>query len=83
MEFILSPRPILIYSPIFTYIVQFGLISAVSRLYFDYEKKNEQYEYISTVLMLFLAIAAVFCTTMFLYGDHLWSMISPQISPEP
>ena len=68
---------------IFTYIVQFGLISAVSRLYFDYKKRNEQYEYISTVLILFFAIAAVFSTTMFLYGDHLWSMISPQISPEP
>src|SRR3954462_15264518 len=39
---------------IFTYVLYFGLPSAVTRLYFDYRQANEQFSYLSSIANFFL-----------------------------
>lgn len=68
---------------IFTYALHFGLISAVSRLYFDYKRIGENFEYLSSIIILFLIIVSLFCVMLFLFGNQLWSFLSPQVPSYP
>lgn len=68
---------------IITYLVHFGLISAVSRLYFDYKSKGEQYQYLSTIVLIFAAIAGVFLLLTICFGDFLWERLSPKVPATP
>jgi O-antigen/teichoic acid export membrane protein len=68
---------------IMTYIMHFGLISAVGRLYFVYQKKNEHYAYLSSVLIFYLFVAAIMCITMLFCGPYLWHLLSPSIPAYP
>lgn len=68
---------------ILSYLVHFGLISAVARLYFEYKKKNDHYQYISSVLLFFVIFASVFSLVMFACGDVLWNVLSPKVPAHP
>lgn len=68
---------------IFTYLLYLGLPSAVSRLYFDYKKKNQHIEYLSSVLMFFLLNLVVFGVVLSVWGARLWTMLSPATPVEP
>lgn len=68
---------------IFTYLLYFGLPSAVGRVYFDYKKKNQHVEYLSSVLMFFLLNLVVFGVVLALWGADLWSMLSPTTPVKP
>lgn len=64
-------------SEIFTYLLYFGLPSAVARVYFVYKKTNQQFEYLSSVVLFFLLCLAVFGTVLMVFGSHLWTLLSP------
>jgi O-antigen/teichoic acid export membrane protein len=68
---------------IFTYLLFFGLPSAVGRLYFEYKKVNQHVEYMSSVVMFFLIILITFSIVLLIWGDILWMMLSPGAPVEP
>ena len=68
---------------IFTYLMYFGLPSAVSRVYFEYKKANQHVEYLSSVLMFFFFNLVVFCVVLSVWGARLWTMLSPSAPVEP
>lgn len=68
---------------ILTYIIHFGLISAISRLYFDYKRERKHYEYLSSVLVLFFIVLASLCAFFGVFGQTLWGFLSPQVSSYP
>lgn len=62
---------------IFTYILYFGLPSAVARVYFDYKHKNQHVEYLSSVVTFFVLNLTVFGVVMSIWGADIWLMLSP------
>lgn len=66
-----------------TYLLYFGLPSAVARVYFDHKKTNQQAEYLSSVLMFFLVILVLFGALLSLWGARLWALLSPATPVEP
>ena len=68
---------------IFSYLLYFGLPSAVSRVYFDYKKSGQQVAYINSVLMFF-GLNLVLCGVLLaLWGQELWGLLSPDTPSEP
>lgn len=68
---------------ILTYLLYLGLPSAVARVYFDYRKQGRQYEYMSSVLVMF-ALNATFCgIVLAIYGEALWNLLSPRTPAWP
>ena len=70
-------------SDIFIYILHFGLISAVSRLFFEYRKKGEHYQYLSSVVLHFLCIATFCGLLAILWGRSFWWILSPTVPFSP
>lgn len=68
---------------IFTYLLYFGLPSAVARVYFDHKKRNQHVEYLSSVLMFFLLNLVVFGALLSVWGAHLWTLLSPATPVHP
>ena len=64
-------------------LMHFGLVSAVSRLYFDHSKDGRQVEYLSSVVTLFLVNLGLCVAVVLLFGDKLWSMLSPGVPTNP
>lgn len=65
------------------YLCQFGLVSAFSRLYFDYSRHNKTNEYISTLLIVHITYAAVLFSVLYVFSESIWRLISPQTSAIP
>lgn len=68
---------------ILTYLLQFGLISTVGRLYFEYRKKSEHYQYLSSVFLLFLVFALISSLSIYQFGEELWDLFSPNVPAVP
>lgn len=68
---------------IFTYLIYLGLPSAVGRVYFLYKKKNQQIEFLSSVLTFYLLGLFVFCILLLIWGSTLWSALSPSVPAHP
>lgn len=68
---------------IFTYLIFLGLPSAVSRVYFDYRKIGQQAAYISSVLTFFGLCLAILLALLWIWGDRMWSLLSPAIPSNP
>src|SRR5579863_2516604 len=49
---------------IFTYLLALGLPSAVTRIYFDYRRRDQHVEYLNSVLGFFLAVLCLFLLVM-------------------
>ncbi|MFN0290513.1 lipopolysaccharide biosynthesis protein [Pedobacter helvus] len=62
---------------IFTYIFQFGIISAFSRLLFSYKDDNESY--ISSVILFHVISSVVIFTITYLFSDLIFGVLSPSI----
>lgn len=68
---------------IFTSIIFLGLPSAVARLYFDYKKEGQHFEYLSSITIFFFIALGVFIALMAIFGDALWGVLSPSIPTFP
>lgn len=66
-----------------TCLLHFGLISAVSRLYFDYVASGNSRRYVTSIALWFpvhiLALAAVVA----LFGQPAWALLAPSVSAWP
>lgn len=63
-----------------TYIFQFGLISAFSRIYFIKRNKNKHSSYLGNVIIFHFAYSALLLILFSYAGKHLFGIISPSIS---
>ena len=68
---------------IFSYLLYFGLPSAVARVYFDYKKSGQQSEYLSSVLLFFGLNLGLCCVLLALWGGDLWALLSPGTPAHP
>ena len=68
---------------IFSYLLYFGLPSAVARVYFDYKKTGQQAEYISSVLLFFGLNLCVCSALAVAWGSELWMLLSPATPVRP
>lgn len=68
---------------ILTYVLQFGMVSAVARVYFDYKANDRHHEYLSTVVSLFMVVLAAFVVAMAAWGPWLWAQLSPTTPVHP
>jgi O-antigen/teichoic acid export membrane protein len=64
-------------------VLQFGLISAASRLYFDYQKEGKEREYMGNIIALFSTILAAALVISLLAGDIIWTAFLPKIPKYP
>lgn len=64
-------------------LLHFGLVSAVSRAYFDYRKVGQHIEYLSSVVLLFGCILLAAMGLLALWGDTLWALLSPSVPASP
>lgn len=68
---------------IFSYLLCFGLPSAVARVYFDYKKAGQEVAYLNSVLMFF-GLNLMLCGVLLaLWGPDLWSLLSPATPADP
>jgi O-antigen/teichoic acid export membrane protein len=70
-------------SELFTYVLYFGLPSAVARLYFDYRNTRRHFDYMSSITSFFLINLLVFGAICALWGPKIWSALSPETPPMP
>ena len=68
---------------IFSYLLYFGLPSAVARVYFDYKKAGQQVEYLSSVLVFFGLNLGLCGALLALWGADLWTLLSPTTPVHP
>ena len=68
---------------ILTYVLYFGLLSAMVRVYFDYKRTGQQREYINSVLMFFLLVVVVAGAILAFWGDAAWHLLSPTTPSRP
>jgi O-antigen/teichoic acid export membrane protein len=62
---------------LFTYVLYFGLPSAVARVYFDYRKEGRHVEYMSSVVGFFAILLLGFALVCYVAGESLWRLLSP------
>ncbi|WP_404712360.1 lipopolysaccharide biosynthesis protein [Sphingomonas sp. MMS24-J13] len=65
------------------YLLYFGLLSAVGRLYFDYPKGVARRSYLNSVVMFFIAAVVVAAILFLFVGDALWQLMSPTTPSQP
>jgi O-antigen/teichoic acid export membrane protein len=70
-------------SEIFSYIVQFGLISAVTRVYFIFSAKQQQRQYIGSILIFHFCTVASFLAVLGVAGGWLWRQLTPAVPAMP
>lgn len=68
---------------ILTYLLYFGLPSAVARVYFDYRKVHQQAQYLSSIVCFFLIVLGALCVVFAAFGAPLWSLLSPTTPVHP
>ncbi len=68
---------------IFTYILQFGLISAVARVYFIFSAKQQQRQYIGSILIFHFCTASIFLVVLGVAGKFFWRQLSPAVPAMP
>lgn len=66
-----------------TYLLHFGLISAVSRLYFDYRAKREGQAYIVSIALWFPVQLLLVVLFLLVAGGSIWSELSPGVRMMP
>lgn len=68
---------------ILTYLLHFGLPSAVARLYFDHRKLDQQKEFLSSIVCFFFVLAAALSVVFGIWGEALWKLLSPTTPSQP
>lgn len=70
-------------SELFTYVLNFGLPSAVARLYFDYRNTERHFDYMSSIASFFVINLLVFGGICAFWGRDIWSALSPNTPTMP
>lgn len=65
------------------YVIALGLLSAVTRLYFDHKAAGRGQAYIASILLLFFGVLAAAVIAVLLFGGPAWRLLSPQIPAQP
>jgi O-antigen/teichoic acid export membrane protein len=65
------------------YLVCFGLLSAVGRVYFDHRAAGEPRRYMNSILMFFLMVVTLAAAAFIGTGDSMWRLVSPSIPSWP
>jgi O-antigen/teichoic acid export membrane protein len=68
---------------ILTYLLHFGLPSAVARVYFDHEKHGTHEAYLSSIISFFVIVLAGLGVLLALWGEALWTTLSPTTPTHP
>ena len=68
---------------ILTYLLHFGLVSAVARVYFDQKRLNRHHEYLSSIITFFLVMLTAFGVVLWFWGESLWALLSPTTPAHP
>jgi O-antigen/teichoic acid export membrane protein len=68
---------------ILQYVLYFGLLSSVARIYFDYKAKGRQREYLNSIVMFFLVVLLAAAVLLEFFGDAAWRRLAPQTTPRP
>lgn len=68
---------------IFTYLLQFGVPSALGRLYFDHKKAGTERQYISALVCFFGLLLMGVCAALALAGPSIWGLLSPAVPVAP
>jgi O-antigen/teichoic acid export membrane protein len=66
-----------------TYLLHFGLLSAVARLYFDYQGTDCRRGYLSSVVMLFMLLLAAWLALLTGLGEPAWRLLAPGAPAQP
>lgn len=62
---------------LFTYVLYFGLPSAVARVYFDHREQGRTHEYMSSIVCFFALMLLGFALVCRAVGPRLWQALSP------
>jgi O-antigen/teichoic acid export membrane protein len=65
---------------IFTYVFQFGIISAFSRLYFLKKEQKSENKYTWTIIYAHFIYALILCGLIYLFRNYIFGVLSPSIS---
>ena len=68
---------------VLTYVLQFGLPSALARLYLDRKREGEHLRLVNSLLTAFLVALVVVLAVFAFAGDGLWHALSPSVAPHP
>ena len=68
---------------ILSFVLHFGLVSAVARVYFDYRKSGQHIDYLNSVVLLFGIILLTAVSLLALWGDRAWALLSPGVPASP
>lgn len=68
---------------IFTYLLYFGMPSAVARVYFDFRNAGRHIEFMSSVANFFVVNLLVCGAILFFFGDQVWAALSPAVPAYP
>ena len=68
---------------ILTYVLQFGLPSAIARVYFEHKRVGQHKAYLSSILCFFLVVLAVVGSILGIWGVPLWALLSPSTPAHP
>lgn len=65
-----------------TYIFQFGLVSAFSRIYFIKKGENKETSYIGNIIVFHFAYSFFLLVLLYFGGQYLFGIISPAVSKQ-
>jgi O-antigen/teichoic acid export membrane protein len=68
---------------ILQYVLYFGLLSSVARIYFDYKAKGRQREYLNSIVMFFVVVVLAAAVGLEFFGDAAWRRLAPQTASRP
>jgi O-antigen/teichoic acid export membrane protein len=68
---------------IFTYLLQLGLPSGVSRVYFDYKQHGDEYRFLSSVVLFFCIFLCATLGLLWGVGNQAWALLSPAVPAQP
>lgn len=64
---------------IFTYIFQFGIISAFSRLYFTFDQAEKKREYINSIIIFHIIYSFLLFLFIYIFSDYIFNILSPSL----
>lgn len=68
---------------LFNIVLHVGLVSAITRVYFDYRKRDEHFDYLSSVILFYVAIQILTFVGISLWAGSLWGLLSPNVPVDP
>ncbi len=85
----MSPSEYGTYSIVITAMTMLGVLmmlgthSAIGRYFFIYNKRSEEYDYLSSLWIFQTFISLIICVVLLLFGQPLWLWLIPEIPVNP